>query len=181
MAGAFDQLNERMLIARCQAGDHVAFEEIVARYQPRLTFYVGKLVRDSGIVDDLLQDIWLDVFRSFGKLADPAAFPAWIYRIARDRAYRQFRRPREPTAVDADQLATPTDEASFSPEEIEDVYECMDALTDEHREVLVLRFLEDMSYDDIAAVTSCNVGTVRSRLHYAKATLRAAINRRNLR
>ena len=54
MAGAFDQLNERMLIARCQAGDHFAFEEIVARYQPRLTFYVRKLVRNSGTVDDLL-------------------------------------------------------------------------------------------------------------------------------
>jgi len=87
-----DQLYERMLVVRCQAGDAGAFEELVGRYQPRLSYFLRKLMDEWDGAEDLLQDVWLDVFRSVPRLTDPAAFAAWVYRIARDRAYRELRR-----------------------------------------------------------------------------------------
>lgn len=184
MADALDQLHERMLVVRCQAGDECAFAEIVERYHARLNYFLRKtLGRSSGLssVDDLLQDVWLDVFRSITRLRDAAAFPAWIYRIARNRAYRELRRPIRTVSVDSEADIAADDDTSadqFSAEEAGLVHECLDELTQEHREVLVLRFLEEMNYDDIGDVVGCGVGTVRSRLHYAKKALRVAIERK---
>lgn len=181
MTDAIDQLYERMLIARCQAGDADAFTEIVGRYQARLRYFLRKIGGAETSVDDLLQDVWLDVFRSLVKLNDPAAFPAWVYRIARDRAFREFRRTERLTLLEADTANELLDEESdtaFTAEDARLVHECLDELTPRHREVLVLRFLEAMSYEDIARVVGCNVGTIRSRLHYGKQALRAAIERR---
>ena len=70
------------------------------------------------------------------------------------------------------------DEETFAADDVRLVHECLDELTPPHREVLVLRFLESMSYEAIADVVGCGVGTIRSRLHYAKQALRAAIERK---
>jgi len=181
MTDAVDQLYERMLIARCQAGDEAAFAEIVGRFQGRLRYYLRKIVGADANLDDILQDVWLDVFRSLTKLNDPAAFPAWIYRLARDRAFREWRKSQRDNSksieTSIEEFANEA-ESDFTAEDARMVHECLDELTPEHREVLVLRFLESMSYEDIAGVVGCNVGTIRSRLHYGKLALRAAIEKR---
>src|SRR6187402_3133800 len=88
-----DRLYERVLVLRCQTGDEAAFAEIVARYTPRLRLYLRQMLGgDAHTADDALQDVWLDVFRALGRLDDAGAFAAWLYRIARDRAYRILRR-----------------------------------------------------------------------------------------
>jgi RNA polymerase sigma-70 factor, ECF subfamily len=182
MSDALDQLYERMLVARCQVGDAAAFEELVERYQARLHYFLRRTLGGRAEnLDDVLQDVWLDVYRSLPKLADPAAFPAWAYRIARNRAYGEFRRVQRSVTIDARaDCEAPADEPDefFAADEAELVHECLDEVSQEHREVLVLRFLEEMSYEDIADVVGCGVGTVRSRLHYAKKALRAAIDGR---
>jgi RNA polymerase sigma-70 factor, ECF subfamily len=182
MSDALNQLYERMLVAHCQVGDAGAFAELVGRYQARLHYFLRRILGGrSESVDDLLQDVWLDVYRSLPKLVDPAAFPAWAYRIARNRAYSELRRETRRVTIDTTaECEAPADEPEeiFSADEVRQVHECLDELTQEHREVLVLRFLEEMSYDDIADVVGCGVGTVRSRLHYAKKALRAAIDGR---
>jgi len=73
-----DQLFERVLVLRCQTGDEAAFAELVARYSPRLRYYLRKMLDDSTVAEDALQDVWLDVFRGIARLADPAALPAWL-------------------------------------------------------------------------------------------------------
>lgn len=180
MASTTDQLYERLLVVRSQAGDEAAFEELVIRYSPRLRYYLRKMLGDVGAADDAVQDVWIDVFRQVHRLVDAVAFPAWLYRIARDRAYRQIRRShRKHQPLNDAVLAedTSSEEDVLSAEEAEEIHKALDTLAPEHREVLVFRFLEEMSYEAIAEVTACPVGTVRSRLHYAKRALRQALER----
>jgi RNA polymerase sigma-70 factor (ECF subfamily) len=137
------------------------------------------MLRDPPAADDALQDVWLAVSRALPRLADPAAFRAWAYRIARDRAARELRtrRPAE-VPLDADGPADArADTDGFTAEDAACVHAALDELAAEHREVLVLRYVEDMTYDEIARVSGCQVGTVRSRLHYAKRALRGVLER----
>jgi RNA polymerase sigma-70 factor (ECF subfamily) len=182
MASTPEQLYERVLVVRCQAGDESAFEELVVRYAPRLRYYLRKMLGDGGGPEDAAQDVWIAVFRGLPRLTDAGAFPAWLYRIARDRAYRQMRRsarayrPLQEADLAEDGFA---DEEVLSAEDAEAIHVALDTLAPEHREVLVLRFVEDMNYEAIAEVTGCPLGTVRSRLYYAKRALRQALERMN--
>jgi RNA polymerase sigma-70 factor (ECF subfamily) len=175
MSDRADQLYEQVLVLRVQTGDEAAFAELVARYSPRLRYYLRKMLSDAAAADDALQDIWFDVFRGIGRLSAPAAWAAWLYRIARDRAWRVLRkrRPNDRPLVE-DDLAE-DDDNGFAAEDAERIHAGLDRLAPEHREVLVLRFLEGMTYEAIAGVVGCQLGTVRSRIHYAKRALRRAL------
>jgi RNA polymerase sigma-70 factor (ECF subfamily) len=174
MTDPADDFYRRVLVLRCQAGDAAAFAELIELYQPRLRYFVQKMTQRSSNVDDLLQDVWLDVLRGLARLRQPGAFSGWLYRIARNRVSRQRSEPFHPLE-DAD---IPDDEdESFGAEDAEMVHHALDQLAPAHREVLLLRFVEEMSYEEIAEVTSQPVGTVRSRIHYAKRTLRSLMER----
>jgi RNA polymerase sigma-70 factor (ECF subfamily) len=184
MTDRFDGLYERVLVLRCQTGDEAAFAELVGRYAGRLRGFVGRLLpADVGAVEDVLQDVWVDVVRGVGRLAEPGAFTAWVFRIARDRAYLVLRKRRRPVLSLADPGEVPdgAEDAGLDAEEREAVRAGLDALPPGHREVLALRFVEDLSYDQIAVVVGCPVGTVRSRLHHAKRALRAVLEQRGVR
>jgi RNA polymerase sigma-70 factor (ECF subfamily) len=174
-----DRLYEQLLVLRCQAGNRVAFAEIVARYQSRLRYFLLKLLGDKHCADDLLQDVWLEALRGLPRLAEPRALAAWLYRIAHDRAMQVLRKRRLLTQpLETVEIATePEDESAFSDWDAGRVHAALDLLAPQHREVLVLRFMEEMSYEQIAQVVGCQVGTVKSRLHYAKGALRTAIER----
>src|SRR5262245_49900755 len=177
MTNSADRLYERIVVLRCQARDDAAFEELVGIYSQRLRYYLRKMLREVDRAEDVLQDVWLQVLRGLPKLADPGAFPAWLYRIARDRAYGELRKVRR--------TLHPLEEANLIDEsggdicldDAEWVHAALDELAPENREVLVLRFLEDMTYEGIAQVSGCPVGTVRSLIHYAKRALRCALER----
>ena len=182
-------LYDRLLVVRAQAGDEAAFVELVERYSPRLRYFLRKLLgpeRHSGRAlqgdeaEDALQDVWLDVLRHLPRLNDPQVLTAWIYRIARDRAFARLRKMRkveqpldEANVIDA----AAEDENDFSPEDASRIHAALDELPPEQREVLVLRFLEEMSYDQIARVVGCQLGTVRSRIHYAKRALKRLLEK----
>ena len=192
-----DRLYERVLVLRCQTGDAAAFAEIVARYTPRLRVYLRQMLGSGGGAtdaargadgaDDALQDVWLDCFRSVGRLEDAGAFAAWLYRIARDRAYRILRRrgvrvtsinaaADVPASADGNDAAAALDvEGAAAAAAV--VHASLERLPHEQREVLLLRFIEEMTYEQIACAVGCGVGTVRSRLHYAKRALRREIER----
>ncbi len=179
MTDAAERLREQLLVLRCQAGDENAFEELVARYHPRLRYYLRRILPRADHADDVLQEVWLAVFRALPRLADPAALAAWLYRIARDKASVQWReRPPERLLDLSDLVEEPSQDDEFRPEDAQEIHAGLDQLTPEQREVLVLRFLEDMTYQQIAKVTGCPIGTVRSRLYYAKSALRRAIEHR---
>ncbi len=180
MTDPAERMYERLLVVRCQTGDEAALAELIERYAPRVRFYLRKMAGDR-YCDDLLQDVWIDVFAKVARLRDADAFGAWIYRIARDKAYKQLsRRRRDHVPIDgllADSISEESDE-EWSAEDVAAVRIALDQLAAEHREVLLLRFVEDMSYDEIGEVIAAPVGTVRSRLHYAKRALRHAIERK---
>src|SRR5579871_773486 len=96
MTDSAERVYRSVLVVRCQAGDRSAFEELVGLYQPRLHYFLARMVGDGHAADDLLQEVWFDVYRGVARLAEPAAFPAWLYRIARRRALRELRK-RGPT------------------------------------------------------------------------------------
>lgn len=174
MTDQADQLYERLLVIRAQAGDDSALGELVERYSPRLRYFLRKLLSSADGAEDTLQDVWLDVIRQMSRLSDPGALRAWLYRIARDRAFRRLRKfGREIQPLDDAMLIDGTmDEAAFTAEDAAQIHTALDRLPAEHREVLVLRFLEDMTYEEIAGIVNCQLGTVRSRLFYAKRALR---------
>ena len=179
MTDAAERLHEQLLVLRCQAGDEDAFEELVVRYHLRLRYYLRRILPRADHADDVLQEVWLAVFRALPRLADPAALAAWLYRIARDKASVQWRgRPPERLLDVSDLVEEPSRDNEFSQEDAQEIHASLDILTPEQREILVLRFLEDMTYEQIAKVTGCPIGTVRSRLYYAKSALRQAIEHR---
>jgi RNA polymerase sigma-70 factor, ECF subfamily len=179
MADLADRLYLPVLIVRCQVGDRVAFEELIALVNPRLRSFLQKLLASPDRVDDIAQDVWLDVFRDFPRLENIHSFLPWFYRIARNRAYRLLRRRdrRVEPLEDIELAVTEEPEPQFTAEDASRVHAALDQLSPEHREVLLLRFMEQMSYDDVAQVTGCPVGTVRSRIHNAKRGLRDIIER----
>ena len=175
-----DPLRERILVLRCQAGDVQAFEEIVSTYGPRLRYYLLKLLGRPEAVEDAVQEIWLDVYRGLARLRRAESFRAWVYRIARDRAYRTLRQARpQRRLIDAELPAPDSEGEEFSEEEAKLIHAALEKLSAEHREVLLLRFLEELPYEEIAQITGCNLGTVKSRIHHAKRLLRQEMERLN--
>jgi RNA polymerase sigma-70 factor, ECF subfamily len=172
------RLREQALVLHAQAGDRDAFHQLVELYQVRLTYFVHRLVGHS-LAGDVLQDVWLEAYRKLGKLGSAAAFRVWIYQIAHHRAVAQLRRMRAESRAQerwAEQLAAEPeiDEAELLMN-VELVHHALEQLSLDHREALTLRFIEDMSIREIAAVTGSSEGTAKSRLHYAKAAMRKII------
>ncbi|HZN35543.1 MAG TPA: sigma-70 family RNA polymerase sigma factor [Pirellulaceae bacterium] len=182
MSDQADRIYERLLVLRAQAGDAEALTELVERFSPRLRYFLRKLLGEARHrgrslqgdgAEDALQDVWLDVVRQLARLKDPQALVAWLYRIARDRAYGRLRKSRRAEPLDETSVAdSAADEGEFSPEDAARIHAALDQLPAEQREVLVLRFLEEMTYEQIASVVGCQLGTVRSRIHYGKQALR---------
>jgi RNA polymerase sigma-70 factor (ECF subfamily) len=177
MADEVESLREHLLVVRAQAGDEAAFEGLVRRYAPRLRYFLRKRHGDRAGGDDILQEVRLEAYRCLPRLADPRAFAPWLYRIARNRAVGSRRKRRaEPAVFDEDQFPAGAEDAGgFDAEDAARVHAALDALSPEHREVLVLRFLEEMSYEQIGGVVGLPPGTVASRIHYAKIALRGIL------
>ena len=177
MAVSSDQLHEQTLVIRSQIGDDATFAELLTLYGPRLLLFTQRMMQSSpDQVADVTQDIWVAIFRGLPGLLDVSKFKSWAFRIARDRIFREYRRRKFATEpLDEEILAeVPETDDAVSGVEMEELQLCLDSLSAEHREALVLRFIEEMSYEEIARVTGVTVGTVRSRLHYGRHALRAA-------
>ncbi len=162
------------IVHRCQDGERTAFEELFEMYQPRLKYYVRRLDSGGANIDDTLQDIWLTVFKKIHKLKDAQIFSVWLYRIARNKVYDGFRRKdRFVRLPEEDELpVSGSIEPVFDANDAEKLHIALNKLKPYHREVLTLSFIEQMPYQLIADVVGCSIGTVRSRIFYAKQSLR---------
>ncbi len=180
---SLDQIGEALLVAKAQAGDGQAFRQLVDAYDRRLWYFVRRILDDDQRIADVVQEVWLNVFKSLPRLKSAQAFRVWLYRIAHDRAVSELRRiGREIPAEPLDQVEPPAiDNASniVIAESAELIHQGLSQLTVEHRRVLTLLYLEDMTIADIAAVLGCRVGTVKSRLHYARSALARWIEEQN--
>ncbi len=172
-----EQLEETWLVLRCQQGHMDAFEALVNLFERRLLYYVMRMVQDEASAWDVLQEVWIVVFRRITKLKDPRAFRVWLYRIAHDRAVSRVRQVRRRDRQDKErELAAGPEEDPVEDlahiENVELLHAALQRLSPPHREALTLYFLEGMDYAQIAEVTRTSIGTVRSRLHYARKQVR---------
>ena len=170
-----------LAVLRCQTGDERAFAKLMEQFGPRTLGYLRGLVSDAA--DDVQQEVWLSVYRNIATLANPSAFRTWLFRITRHRALDFLRRARREQELLADvTLETGSASAAAANDDQDTLSDAMrgalDRLPAAQRDVLLLRYLSDLSYGEIALIVGCSIGTVRSRLHYAKQQLHDLINQR---
>lgn len=171
-SGGADAVRLHLLVIRCQAGDERAFAGLFEQFGRRTLGYLAGLVGDDA--EDVQQEVWLAVFRGIRGLANPRAFRTWLYQTTRHRAIDYLRKRsrekelEEEVALETERADDSTEERIAGRMEASMLPAVMKGLTPAHREVLLLRYQDDMSYAEIAVVAGCSVGTVRSRLHHAR-------------
>jgi RNA polymerase sigma-70 factor (ECF subfamily) len=163
-----------LTVLRCQAGDERAFVQLHEQFGGRTLRYLRGVLGD--FADDVQQEVWLSVFRRIRDLNAPGTFRTWLFRITRHRAIdelRRTKRDRELFVPVPETLPHDEGEPDLHSETIDTAVleAALHDLPTPQREVLILRFQNDLSYREIALVLGCAVGTVRSRLHYAKQSL----------
>ena len=169
----YDDLIEQVLVLRCQMRDKEAIAELIRRYHGPLLYFIGRLAANRDTAEELFQETWLKVIRTIHTLREPGSFSSWLYRIARNCIYQQRRDVKPHEDLDPQIPAgQPDEDQVILAEDVTKLHRCLDRLSPEHKEVLMLQFLEQMSYQQMAYVLECSVGTVRSRVFYAKQSLR---------
>lgn len=177
------RLEEALWVSEGQAGDIDAFVRLLNRHEKPLLYYLRRLVPHSEDALDLHQEVWLDAFRGLKSLQIPAAFTAWLYRIAHHKAARFVRNEIRHEQA-AELLAQAQNESPQTDGEIslnaEALHKALELLPPHHREILVLHYLRDFSTQELAAILDCPPGTVKSRLHHARIELRNIVERKRL-
>ena len=181
-----DQIRQCVLVLKCQTGDAAALEELYLRHSARLAYYLRRLLDgDESEAADVQQDVWLTVVRKIARLKAPEAFTVWLYRVARTRAMDRLAARNAPVSLECDaepgaleNASAQSDDSEFSPDDAAAIHAALARLGHAHRDVLLLRFMEDLSYEQIADVTGCPFGTVASRIYHAKQALRRELEKR---
>jgi RNA polymerase sigma-70 factor (ECF subfamily) len=180
---------DRKLVARAQRGDKAAFDLLVRKYQHRIAKLVGRYVRDRGETEDVAQEVFLRAWRALGGFRGESAFYTWLYRIAVNTAKNHLESlGRRPPSLDLEtegldtfdgseglrEPATPerhllTDEIAAA------VHRVLEALPADLRTAITLREVEGLSYEEIAEIMDCPIGTVRSRIFRAREAIDKAL------
>jgi RNA polymerase sigma-70 factor (ECF subfamily) len=175
--------DDRRLIADCLGGRRDAFGELVSRYQARLYNAAIRLVDNPDDAADVVQDAFLNAFQSLHTFKGDAEFFTWLYRIAFNTAISLKRKKRATISLDAggpDGGIDPDDPSEYikpgtalqRSEEETQLHEALARLSHEHREVLLMKDIDGMKYEEIAELLGVPIGTIRSRLHRARLELR---------
>lgn len=173
----FRHLDDRECITRAQRGDGTAFSELVARYQDRIYRFLMRLTRSPDDAMELTQDAFLHAYQGMERWRPEAQFSTWLFRIARNLAFDLLRREKRVEFMPLEEDVAMVDPAPTPDTALETVqrYRMLEAvlarLPAEHREILLLLEIEEMSYEDIAAVLDLNLGTVKSRIARARTAL----------
>lgn len=178
------ELDDSRVVAAFLGGRTEAFQELVRRYQKRLLNFVYRTIGDRERAEDLVQEVFIRVYRHLHRFDQTKKFSTWIYTIASNLAKNELRnRSRNPLVLfqamkkswEADHRPLQFEDPHHRPDDLyrkrhlrELVEWAITRLPEHHREVFVLRELEGKSYEDIAQITDCNLGTVKSRLNRAR-------------
>jgi RNA polymerase sigma-70 factor (ECF subfamily) len=171
------------LIERVADGDRQALAELYGHEGAALLQYLARFTADRGVAEELLQDTFVAVWKNARGFEGRSRGRAWLFGIARRRACKRLRR-REPSLAGLDGLeALPSSEpepeaAALAGLARESLVAALDQLSPAHQEVLLLTFVHDLSYAEIAEILDIPVGTVKSRLNHAKRALRAVLTAR---
>jgi len=183
--------SDDLLIERIKAGDMAAYNDIVARYYDRIFARVSQLLKNKQDAEEVTQDAFIRAHRGLENFRGDASFSTWLYQIATNLAHNRywywFRRKRD-QSISLDHPLTDDGsltlenvmpcagespaEAAVTQEFVDRVSECMRDLNEKHKEVLILRNVKNLSYDEIAQQLEISVGTVKSRIARARDSLR---------
>lgn len=169
---------EQLPVREARAGEPSAWDALFKRYQLPLYTYVFELVRHEQTSLDIVQETFINAARHIGGLREDEKFGSWLFGIAHQKCIQHWRKRRpELVSIEDDDAK----EVGFDPgpeemlirkEQEEAFMRLLGELTEPHRAVLLLHFVEDFSLEEIAGITGAQIGTVKSRLHYAKKTLK---------
>jgi RNA polymerase sigma factor RpoE len=183
-------MNEReidqALVERAQKGDKQAFEQLVGKYQRKLGRLLSRFIHDHAEVEDVSQETFIKAYRALPTFRGDSAFYTWLYRIGintvKNYILAKGRRAPTSTEFDADEAESFEDAENLrdinTPERLlqskqigQTVNAAMEALPEELRDAIVLREIDGLSYEEIAAEMNCPIGTVRSRIFRARETI----------
>lgn len=185
--------SDALLVERAVAGDQRAFELLVIKYQRRIERLIGRMVRDTNLVEDIAQETFIRAYRALHQFRGDAQFYTWLYRIAVNTAKRFLLKLKNDPAVFQSSLqSSDEDDETFqrrsepstdeTPESVlaakeigEAVNSALEALPDDLKQALTLREIDGLSYEEIADVMNCPLGTVRSRIFRAREAVSARI------
>ena len=174
------------LIERVKQGDAKAFEMLVVKYQRRIERLIGRMVRDVDLVPDIAQETFLRAYRAIPQFRGDSAFYTWLYRIAVNTAKKQLMELKrdplvtesaragrddddEPSPMENEPSDSGTPEAILASKQIAAAVNfAVEALSEELRQAITLREIDGLSYEEIAEVMGCPIGTVRSRIFRAR-------------
>lgn len=175
------------LVERVQHGDQRAFEMLVVKYRRRIERLIARMVRDTDLVEDIAQETFIRAYRALPKFRGDSAFYTWLYRIAVNTAKKALMQLKRDPLVSETALAGAADEddeTSRVENELTDgetpesvlasrqiantVNDAIEALSDDLRQAITLREIEGLSYEEIAEMMNCPIGTVRSRIFRAR-------------
>ncbi len=184
MSTAKNEPTDQQLVERVQQGDKRGFDLLVKKYQHKIIGLIGRYVYDHHEAMDVAQEAFIKAYRALPNFRGDSAFYTWMYRIAINTAKNHLvAKGRRPPDVDVSvddaeffdstlshEIETP--ESHLHKQELEQaVFQALERLPEDLRTALTLREFEGMSYEDIAQVMSCPVGTVRSRIFRAREAL----------
>lgn len=175
-----NRIRDELLVVQCQQGDARALDRLLQDWQERLWRHAARLAADSEAGWDILQETCLVIARDIRRLSDPAAFPAWAYRIATNKSrdwLRGHQRRRKWEERYAEETLRTTEEDTTLDVRIEGLKEAMSQLEGHDRALLALHYEENFGLGQIAEILGLPQGTVKSRLFHARRRLRAAYER----
>jgi len=185
-----EQITDQQLVEKVQRGDKKAFDLLVIRYQHKVMHLVSRYVKSSGDVADVTQEAFIKAYRALASFRGDSAFYTWLYRIAVNTAKNYLvSQGRKPPGSDIDAQEADyyvggeamhdnsTPERALLSNEIETtLFRIVDKLPEDLRMAITLREMEGLSYEEIAAVMDCPVGTVRSRIFRAREAIDKVIH-----
>ena len=170
-------MDDSAAVRRCRAGDREAFRHLVERYQSEAFGHAVTVLGDREDALDAVQEAFLDAFRALDRFDPSRRFYPWFYTILRNRCFKLAagRRRREMERTDELELLSPA--PGVSPEEALLLERALLRMTDQERELITLRHLDGLSYEELAERLEVPVGTIMSRLYHARKKLREKLSR----
>lgn len=178
------ELKLYFLIMRVQVGDAQAFQELYQLFHKSSLRFLQNLVKGEE-AQDLNQELWLTIYKQVAGLAEPRRFKTWLFQIARNKAMDYFRSSKrlnefhDMLASDSEALVS-VPSIDFEPDNNAKLQLALTKVSTKLREALVLNYFEGMDYEEIALITGCSVGTVKSRIHNAKSKIKELIKTKNV-
>lgn len=187
------EIDDAVLVTKAQAGDYKAFDELVTRHRGKVYAMIMNMVKNDADAWDLAQDAFIKAWRALPKFENRSKFSTWLFRISHNVVYDKMRKKKirsegelddqlldanqiDMTAPTAPKLAQRPDEAMVGKELKERIEDALNKISPEHRETIVLREVQGMDYKEIAEVMDCTLGTVMSRLFYARKKLQSLLS-----